>query len=106
MGLDLYRKMYRIKGMVMLHDRHQMSVSDATRRGVSGLLADAESGQDIIVARHAKPVAAVVSMQRFGELQALTRVATDTGRRTSLDDALAAFGTTRAELEDLDDDDE
>lgn len=101
--------------MVMLHDRHQMSVSDATRRGVSGLLADAESGQDIIVARHAKPVAAVVSMQRFGELQALeedlrdlalvlTRVATDTGRRTSLDDALAAFGTTRAELEDLDDD--
>jgi hypothetical protein len=59
--------------------------------------------------------AAVVSMQRFAELQALeedlrdlalvlTRVATDTGRRTSLDDALAAFGTTRAELEDLDDD--
>ncbi|MCA1832861.1 MAG: type II toxin-antitoxin system prevent-host-death family antitoxin [Actinobacteria bacterium] len=100
--------------MVLLHDSRVVSVTDATRRGVSGLVCDAEHGEDIVVARHSKPVAAVVSMRRFSELQALeedlrdlvvvlARVATDSGRRTSLDDVLAAFETNRAELEALDD---
>ena len=98
--------------MALLHDRELLSVTEAARRGVSGLLADAESGKDIVVARHAKPVAVVVSMERFGELQALEEdlrdlavvlapVATDGGRRTTFDDVLTAFGTSRAELEEL-----
>lgn len=99
----------------MTFDQHVLSVTDATRRGVSGLVADAEHGQDVIVARHAKPVAAVVSMKRFAEIRELeedlrdmililAREAADTGRRTSLDDVLGAFGTSRRELEGLEDD--
>ncbi len=102
--------------MALLHDHDIVSVTEATRRGVSGLVAAAESGRDVIVARHSKPVAAVVSMRRLGELQKLeedlrdlalvvARAATDSGRRTSLDDVLAAFGHTREELEALSDND-
>jgi|SRR5581483_9121781 len=101
--------------MARLRDTDIVSVTEANRRGVSGLVADAERGQDVIVARRSKPVAAVVSMHRLGELQeleedlrdlalALARAATDNGRRTNLDDVLAAFGHTREELEATPDD--
>lgn len=91
-----------------------MTVSDAARRGVAGLVADAEGGTDIVVTRRNQPVAAVVSMQRLAELDelvadltdlalVLARQATDSGQRTSFDDVLDAFGYTRDELEALDD---
>ena len=91
-----------------------MTVSDATRRGVAGLVADAEKG-DIVVTRRSQPVAAVVSMRRLEELDetaedlrdlalVLARSATDSGRRTSMDDVLAAFGQTRESLESIPDD--
>ncbi|MEW6155197.1 MAG: type II toxin-antitoxin system prevent-host-death family antitoxin [Actinomycetota bacterium] len=100
--------------MTLVRDSDIVSVTEANRRGVSGLVADAERGHDVIVARHSKPVAAVVSMRRLGELQELeedlrdlalvvARAATDSGRRTSLDEVLAAFGHTREELKALDD---
>lgn|SRR5581483_3995445 len=103
--------------MTLVRDTDIVSVTEANRRGVSGLVADAERGHDVIVARHSKPVAAIVSMRRLGELQELeedlrdlalvvARVATDSGRRTSLDDVLAAFGHSREELEALPDDDQ
>ena len=93
---------------------HEMTVSDATRRGVAGLVADAEKG-DIVVTRRSQPVAAVVSMRRLEELDetaedlrdlalVLARSATDSGRRTSMDDVLAAFGQTRESLESIPDD--
>ena len=93
---------------------HEMTVSDATRRGVAGLVADAEKG-DIVVTRRSQPVAAVVSMRRLAELDetaedlrdlalVLARSATDSGRRTSMDDVLAAFGQTRESLESIPDD--
>lgn len=102
--------------MALVRDQDIVSVTEAVRKGVSRLVAEAERGRDVIVARHSKPVAAVVSMRRLGELQELeedlrdlalvvSRAATDTGRRTSLDDVLAAFGHTREELEALPDDD-
>ena len=87
-----------------------MSVTEAHRRGVSGLLRDAESGSDIVVERHGHAVAAIVSVRRLGELSALesdlrsaalvlSRAATDTGERTDLDTAIVALGFDRAELE-------
>ena len=87
-----------------------VSISDASARGVAGLVREAEEGHDVIVARHGRPVAAVIGMARFEGLRelerdlrsaclVLARAATDTGVRTGLDDALVAFGFSRGELE-------
>ncbi len=87
-----------------------LSVTAASGRGVAGLLKDAERGEDIIVERHGRAVAAVISIKHFDELNVLrddltaaalvlAREITDTGDRTDLDDAIAAFGFDRAQLE-------
>jgi prevent-host-death family protein len=93
-----------------------VSVTEAASRGVAGLIKEAEAGEDVIVARRGRPVAAVVSMRRLTQLRdlerdlrdvalILARVATDSGRRTDLDTAITAFGFDRAELEaELDED--
>jgi prevent-host-death family protein len=92
------------------HPERTLSVTAAAGRGVAGLVKDAEHGEDIIVERHGHAVAAVVSIDHLDELRRLrsdltsaalilARELTDTGRRTSLDDAIAAFGLDRAELE-------
>lgn len=93
-----------------LHPERTLSVTAATGRGVAGLVKDAERGEDIIVERHGRAVAAVISIQHFDELHrvradliaaslVLARELSDTGNRTDLDDAIAAFGFDRAELE-------
>ena len=87
-----------------------VSVTDAASRGVSGLVKEAELGSDIIVERHGRPVAAVIGMEHLHALRVLeddvrsaalvlSRTLSDTGRRTSLDDAIRGFGFDRAELE-------
>jgi hypothetical protein len=87
-----------------------LSVSQATERGVSAIVRQASEGHDFVVERRGVAVAAVVGMGRFaemGELErdlrsaavVLSRFATDNGRRVDLDDAIAAFGFNRAELE-------
>ncbi|CAN5792779.1 hypothetical protein BH24ACT3_BH24ACT3_09790 [soil metagenome] len=87
-----------------------LSVTEAAERGVSAIVRAAGEGRDIVVERHGQAVAAVVSMRRLSELAeleadlrsaalVLTRLATDDGRRTGLDDVIAAFGFDRAELE-------
>ena len=87
-----------------------MSVTAATGRGVAGLVKDAERGEDIIIERHGRAVAAVVSVEHFDELRlvradlnaaalVLARELTDVGHRTDLNDAIEAFGFDRAELE-------
>jgi prevent-host-death family protein len=87
-----------------------LSVTEASSRGVAGLVKSVEAGTDVVVARHGRPVAAVVSMARLVELQelerdlrdtalVLARLATDTGHRTSLDEVIKAFGFDRATLE-------
>lgn len=100
--------------MTILHDARQVSVTEAAQRGVAGLVADAERGSDLVVTRRNQPVAAVVSMSRLNVIDetlsdlhdlalVLARAATDSGRRTSLDEVLTAFGHTRDSLDDLPD---
>ena len=101
--------------MSVLHDVRELSVTEAAQRGVAGLVADAEQGSDMIVTRRHHPVAAVISIDRLNELEeiaadlrdlalVLARATTDTGRRTSLDDVLVAFGHTRETLAAMPDD--
>ena len=88
-----------------------LSVTEASARGVTGLLKDTERGTDTVVERHGHAVAAVISIGHLNELQelqrdlraaalVLSRAATDSGQRTRLDDVITAFGFARSELED------
>lgn len=90
-----------------------LPIAEASRRGVSKLVADAENGHATILRRHAEPVAAVISFRELQRLQALerdlvdvalvlARAATDTGRRTSLDEAIGSMGFTRDQLTSMD----
>lgn len=101
--------------MAILQHGQEISVTDAARRGVAGIVQDAERGTELIVTRRREPVAAVVAYERLAELEraetdlrdlalALARTMTDSGRRTPLDDVLAAFGHSRASLEELPED--
>lgn len=87
----------------------EFSVTEASRRGIPRLVSSAERGEIIVVTRRNRAVAAVVGMDRLDELAGLrddlrdialvlARQATDSGRRTSLDEVLAAFGHTRENL--------
>lgn len=93
-----------------VHPERTLSVTAATGRGVAGLVKDAERGEDIIVERRGRAVAAVISVAHFDELHrvradltaaalVLARGLTNAGNRTDLNDAIAAFGFDRAELE-------
>lgn len=91
-----------------VHSGRTLSVTAATGRGVAGLVKDAERGEDILVERHGRAVISVDHFEQIHRLRAdltaaslvLARELTDTGSRTDLDDAIAAFGFDRAELED------
>jgi prevent-host-death family protein len=102
--------------MTIMRDVRELSVTEAAKRGVAGLVAEAERGADLVVTRRNHPVAAVVGIGRLALLESaesdlrdlalvLARTATDTGRRTSLDDVLSAFGHTRESLAELPEDD-
>jgi PHD/YefM family antitoxin component YafN of YafNO toxin-antitoxin module len=103
--------------MTALRHAAELSVTEAAQRGVARLVADAEQGADLVVTRRHQPVAAVVSMRRLNELEeaaadlrdlalVLARAATDTGRRTPIDDVLSAFGHTRESLAAIPDEDD
>jgi antitoxin (DNA-binding transcriptional repressor) of toxin-antitoxin stability system len=98
----------------VLEDAETLPITEGGRRGVSKLVADAESGHAVVLQRRAVPVAAVISYDRVRQLAAmerdlvdaaliLSRAATDNGNRTSLDDVIAGLGYTREQLEALDD---
>lgn len=86
--------------------RDLISITDANNKGVSKLVADAESGRPQVLLRNSRAVAAVVNidsmdrLQRIDELEddlrllsiALVRAAADNGRRYDLDDVLAEVG--------------
>lgn len=86
--------------------RDLISVSDASKQGVSSLITDAEGGRSRVVLRNSKPVAAVVGMEslerlsRLDELEgdlrllsvALARAIVDDGRRYTLDEVAEEFG--------------
>ncbi|MGC2192196.1 MAG: type II toxin-antitoxin system prevent-host-death family antitoxin [Candidatus Dormiibacterota bacterium] len=87
-------------------------MTEATRRGIAGLLADAATGEGLVVTSRGVPIAAVMSVDRLADLDAarddlidlalvLGRAATDIGNRTGLDQVLAAFGQSRESLAGL-----
>lgn len=91
-----------------------ISVTDASNRGVSKLVTDAENGRPQVLVRNNKAVAAVVGLDELARLRnldelesdlrllavALVRTVADNGHRHSFDDVLAKSGITRAELEE------
>jgi prevent-host-death family protein len=92
-----------------------ISITEATRRGVSGLVAAVAKG-DIVLERHGEPVAVVIGMDRIEALEqaradlrdlalVLSRVATDSGERAPFDEVLGAFGLSREDLDAVSDDD-
>ena len=97
-----------------LAEAEPLPITEASRRGVSRLVADAENGHPTILRRHAEPVAAVIGFQELQRLQGLerdlvdvalvlTRAASDNGRRTSLDEAMESLGYSRAQLDEMED---
>ena len=87
-------------------DTERVSVTEASRRGVARLVADAAHGTEVVVERHGEPLAAVVAYERYTELLQLRadlrdlalvlgRGADDDGSRHALDDVVDAFGRAR-----------
>jgi antitoxin (DNA-binding transcriptional repressor) of toxin-antitoxin stability system len=83
-----------------------ISITEASNKGVSKLVTDAENGRPQVLLRNNRAVAAIVNigsmdrLQRLDELEddlrllsiALVRAAADSGRRYALDDVLAEAG--------------
>ena len=91
-----------------------ISISDANKLGVSGLVREAEEGHDRIVLRNNKAVAVVMSVERFERFQQLqddliditlaaSRMMTTSEQRHTLDDVLEHFGYSREELSGMPD---
>jgi prevent-host-death family protein len=87
-------------------ETERVSVTEASRRGVARLVADAAHGTEVVVERHGEPLAAVVAYDRYIELAQLRddlrdlalvlgRGADDDGTRTALDDVVVTFGRAR-----------
>lgn len=96
--------------MALFTSPRNLSVTEAAAKGVPGLVRSAEHGEDVVVERHGKAVAAVVGIAHLESLRrleddlrdavlVLARAATDTGGRTDLDRAITALGLDRGELE-------
>jgi prevent-host-death family protein len=97
--------------MPTLDTKELISVTEAGRLGISALVKAAERGEQRVLMKNNKPVAAVVgieALERHEELEerildvslALTRLLTTDERRHSLDDVLDRFGFTREDLEE------
>jgi PHD/YefM family antitoxin component YafN of YafNO toxin-antitoxin module len=89
----------------------RISIADAIERGVDALVGEVENGHEFVVVRDDKPVAVVVSGERFEQWQQLqddliditlvaARMLTSRGPSVSLDEALERFGYTREGLAD------
>jgi len=97
--------------MPQIDTQDLISISDANKIGISGLVKAAEQGEQRVLLRNGKAVAAVIgidALQRAEELEdrlldvslGLTRLLTASERRHSLDDVLDRFGFTREGLEE------
>jgi antitoxin (DNA-binding transcriptional repressor) of toxin-antitoxin stability system len=96
--------------MLTLDTKELISVTEAGKLGVSALVKVAERGEQRVLMKNNKPVAAVVgieALERTEQLEerlldmslGLTRLLTTSERRHSLDDVLDRFGFTREDLE-------
>lgn len=92
----------------------RISISDASKLGVLALVREVEQGREHVIVRDDKPVAVVMSTERYERLQQLqddliditlvaSRMMTSSGQRYSLDDVLDHFGYSRDELAKLPD---
>lgn len=95
--------------MALVNTDSLISVSEANKLGVSGLVSDAEAGKERVILRNNRPVAAVVGIRHLDEEQQLrddlvditllaARMLTASGARVSLDEVLERLGVTREEL--------
>lgn len=111
--IDLCRNLYSF-GMAPSakpsSSAESITVTEASRLGVSDLVRRASQGHDIVVEKHGTPLAAVVGLARFAELEeleadlrsaalVLSRLATDSGVRIGLDEVIDSLGFNRADLE-------
>jgi antitoxin (DNA-binding transcriptional repressor) of toxin-antitoxin stability system len=98
--------------MALVDTENLISISEANKLGVSGLMRQAEEGHEHVVLRNNKPIAAVVSMSRLDQIHQLeedvvdialasARMLTTGENRRSLDEVLAQFGYTREQLRTL-----
>lgn len=96
--------------MALLEAATRISIADAQGLGVDALVGEVENGQEFVIFRDDKPIAVVVSGERFEVWQELqddliditlvaARILTGDGRRYSLDEVIEHFGYTREELE-------
>lgn len=87
-----------------------MSIGEASGAGVPALVSSAQRGEPVALTSNGSVVAEVVSAEELAELRharetlfdvtmVLTRLASDGGHRTDLDDVIEAFGLDRAQLE-------
>lgn len=92
-------------------DANRVSLADASARGLPELVRGAEEGREYTIVRDDKPVAVVISAERYERLQQLeddltditlvaSRILTTSGENVTLDDALQQFGISREELAD------
>lgn len=88
-----------------------ISLSDASKLGVTALVREAEGGREQFIVRDGRPVAVVMSMERFEQFQSLqedfadlalaaSRMLTSGSGRYALTDVLERFGYTREALAD------
>lgn len=97
--------------MPTLDSKELISVSEAGKLGISKLVTAAERGEQRVLIKNNKPVAAVIgigTLERNEELEeqlldlslAVTRLLTTSERRHSLDDVLDRLGFTRKDIEE------
>lgn len=95
--------------MATIGTENLISITEASKLGLSALAREAEQGNDRVLVRNNKAVAVMMSVERFEQLQQLrddliditlvaSRVMTTNGERYSLDDVLAHFGYSREDL--------
>jgi prevent-host-death family protein len=86
-----------------------ISVTEASRQGVSKLVSEASAGRELILIKNNKPAAVILGIEKLERLQrleedirlltmAVVRAATDTGERVTLEDAATRFGIDLNEL--------
>ncbi len=100
----------RLPRILYSRDMAVLTITEAASAGISTLVRRAEAGEGVTLSRHGRVVAEVVPEHEIEALRrdretlreaalVMARLATDSGARTDLDEAIEQFGLTRAELE-------
>ncbi|WP_194894175.1 type II toxin-antitoxin system Phd/YefM family antitoxin [Catenulispora pinisilvae] len=95
---------------------HGLSVTDASRRGLPAIVAEAEQ-HPVLITRRDQEAVVVIGADRLAELDeamadmmdlalVVARAVTDTGKRYTLTDAMAEFGMSEEQILALPDDED